>query len=508
MMNAIKSFYQKLLSFLRVRATAGGLEISDQVLRLAYFNGKTWQMAGVRLAPGVMEKGKIKNADALIASMRELKLKVPSIRGKKKKMNVVVSMSSVNIYSQVFTLPILEGEELEKAIALNVQMLSPVDASQTYSGWQLMGKDEANLRLEILVAFIDKQLVDEVVQALFTAGFLTVGVESRALALTRILREKGAGVDVNKSYLLLNIDNSGMDFLVVRKGQLYFEYTNQWADLADEKGQIPVEKFEKTLTASLRQVTNFYDQHWPEPLSAVILSAAAFGEQAEKAIAAASLPIIKLTLVMGQPVSSEWLVVLGCSLRGFRSNLHDKEVNLSGEGALDTFRKEQFLHFLDFWRVFVPLVLVLLMVIFAVADNFLVFTKTGIESQSMSDQQGQALKQIAALEASSTAFNQSVVLVQNAENQQYPISHILTSLTSLAAANGITISHISFTSAKAPILLSGVAQTESQIEALESAISSNPYFGTVTLPLSGIQLNNQIYSFSMTFPVSPSAFRY
>jgi Tfp pilus assembly protein PilN len=506
-MNAIKFFYQKILSFLRIRTTAGGLEISDEVLRLVYFDGKTRQMAAVRLAPGVMEKGKLKNADAFITAMRELKLKVPASRDKKKKMNVVVSMSSVNIYSQVFTLPLLEGEELTKAIALNVQMLSPVDVSQEYSGWQILGKDEVNLRLEVLVAFIDKKIVDETVQALFVAGFLTVDVESRALALTRILREKGAGIDVNKSYLLLNIDNSGMDFLVIRKGQLYFEYTNQWADIADEKGQIPVEKFETTLTASLRQVANFYNQHWPEPLSAVILSAAAFGDEAEKSITAASLPIINLTLVIGTPVSSEWLVVLGCSLRGLQSSLYDKEINLSGEGAQDTFQKEKFLHFLDFWRIFVPLVLAFLIVISAVADSYFVSTKKTIESQSSFTQQGQSLQQIAALEASSTAFNQSVALFQNAEQQQSPIAPILTSLTNLAANNGVTISHISFTGANAPILLSGVAQTETQIQSLESAISADPKFGPVTLPLSGIQLNNQIYSFSMTFPLSPSALR-
>ncbi len=506
-MSIITSFYQRILSLLRVRATVGGLEISDQVLRLVYYNGKTWQMAAVRLAPGVMEKGKLKNADAFIVAMQELKSKVPQLKNKKKKVNVAVSMSSVNIYSQVFTLPILEGEELNKAVALNVQMLSPVDTSQEYAGWQLLGKDEASLRLEVLAAFIDKQIVDEVVQALFTAGFLTVGIESRALALTRILREKGAGVDVDKSYLLLNIDNSGMDFLVIRKGQLYFEYTNQWAELADEKGQIPVEKFEATLTASLRQVTNFYNQHWPEPLSAVILSAAAFGEQAEKAITAASLSIINLTLTMGAPVSSEWLVVLGCSLRGFQLGLHDKEINLSGEGAQETFRKEQLLHFLDFWRIFVPLVLVFLIVIFAVTDSYFASIKGTIESQSSFNQQSHNLQQIAALEASATVFNQSVALFQNAEQQRKSISSMLSTITNLAANNGVTISHISFTAANAPILLSGVAQTETQIESLESAISANPIFGSATLPLSGIQLNNQIYSFTMTFPLSPSAFR-
>jgi hypothetical protein len=506
-MNKIQSIFQKILSFLRVRSIAGGLEVSDQVLRLVYFNGNTWQMAAQRLAPAILEKGRIKNIDAFIVSLRELKAKIPVSRDKNKKMSVVVSLSSVNIYSQVFTLPILDGGELESAISLNIQTLSPVDASETYSGWQMLGRDEVNLRLEISVAFIERILVDEMEQALFKAGFLTVGVESRALALVRILREKGAGVDINKSYLLLNIDNSGMDFLIVRNGHLYFEYTNQWMDIADEKGQISTEKFEETLSASIKQVTNFYNQHWPEPLAAVILSAAAFKEQAEKAInTAGSIPIINLTLVMEQPISSEWLVALGCSLRGFNANIHDKEVNLAGESATNTFRKEQLLHFISFWRVLVPVVLSLIIIMFVLTDNFLMITKQGIESQSSFSQQQGSLAQISALQASSTAFNQSIAVIQHIEAQQAPKYPVIAVLNGHALANGVQINHISFQGAGTALLLSGIAQTEDQVIALKAAIASDPYFGPVDLPLSGIQLVNGAYSFSMTFTVSPAAF--
>ena len=68
---------------------------------------------------------------------------------------------------------------------------------------------------------------------------------------------------MNKSYLLLDIDNSGIDFLIIRKGKLYFEYASRWNDLADQKGQIYVTKFKEALEADMRQVMNFYTQHWP-----------------------------------------------------------------------------------------------------------------------------------------------------------------------------------------------------------------------------------------------------
>jgi hypothetical protein len=194
-------------------------------------------------------------------------------------------------------------------------------------------------------------------------------------------------------------------------------------------------------------------------------------------------------------------------LRGFQATLHDKEINLSGEGALDTFRKEQFLHFINFWRVVVPVVMAIIVVMFLLADNFLSLTAKGIASQSAFNQQGDQLSQIAALEASSSVFNQSVALIQSVESQQSPITPVITEINNLAASNQITIDHISLTASTDPILVSGLSSNEDQIIAFKAAIQSDSKFGPVNLSFSNIQLNNGVYSFSMTFPLSPSAFQ-
>ena len=64
-MQSIKIYFQKILSFLRVRSHVDGLEVSDQVLRFIYFDQGAWHMEAVRLAQGVMEKGSIKDARRL-----------------------------------------------------------------------------------------------------------------------------------------------------------------------------------------------------------------------------------------------------------------------------------------------------------------------------------------------------------------------------------------------------------------------------------------------------------
>jgi len=507
-MNAIKSLYQRILSSLRIRIYADGLEISDQVLRLAYLDGDTWKMEAVRLAPGTMDKGKINDAPAFDAALRELRSKVPAMKGTKKKMNIFVALSSVNMYSQVFTLPSMEGGDFEKAVNLNVQMLAPMDITKAYFGWQVVGRDEKTLRSEIAVAFADKETVNEITQALYTAGFIIVGIESRALAVVRALREKGGAIDQERSYLLIDIDNSGIDFLIVRNGKLYFEYMNPWTDIADEKGQMSVVKFEETLSASVRQVFNFYSQHWPEPLADIILSAVAFEAEARHAIAdlSAALPVIPLTLTIGQEISPEWLVAFGCGLRGLHSYLRDKEINLSGSGATDTFYDERMFDFLALWRVLIPVVLGCFIIMYGIADYLLIATTNSIESSPAFAQQAGEVSDVAALEASSTAFNQSITLIASAEGQINKNYRMIADINTVATANSVTVNNISFPAANAPILVAGTAATPDQISAFKNAIQSDPHFGVVSLPLANVQQSGGVYTFSMTFLLSSVGF--
>ncbi len=503
----IKIYFQKLLSLLRISVYPDGLEVNDQVLRLAYLYRNAWQMETIRLAPGIMEKGVIKDKPAFAAALQELRSKLPAAKRKKRILNVFVAMSSVNMYSQVFTLPVMEGEDFDKAIELNVQMISPVDISHAYFGWQLLSRDEATLRSEIATAFADKAIVDGMTETLYAAGFVAVGVESRALALARALREKGAGMEKGKSYLLTDVDGTGIDFLVIRNGNLYFEYATPWAGIADEKGQITFEKFKDALASSTRQVLNFYSQHWPDPLAGVILSTVAFGSEAVEAIqTSSSLPVVPFALAMDQQISPEWLVAFGCALRGLHTDLKDKEINLSGGGAMDAFYEERAVDFFAFWRVIIPVVLGCLVIILALADNFLGATKANIESSAGFIQPGNELAQIATFTASSMAFNQSVALVAGAEAQVSRNYLMIEDINTTAAANGITVSHISFQSADTPILVAGTALSETQIGAFRNAIQSDPHFGTVNLPLLNIQQSGSGYTFSMAFPLSSLGF--
>ncbi len=495
----------KALSLLRVRSVSGGLEVSDQVLRLVYSNGAVRNMAAVRLEPGVLENGIIKQPEAFRAALTLLRSKMVGV-SPKQRVNVTLVLSSVAIYSQVFALPIIEGAELDKAIELNVQMLSPMDMNQVYYGSQILGRDEKTLRLEILAAFVDRHIVDESTTALFDAGFLPVIVESRALALMRLLGKQGAGIDPQKSYLLIIIDNAGIDFIVVRHQGLYFEYSNRWVDLADERGEVSVERFEETLAGSFRQVLNFYEQHWPEPLVGVTLSASAFEDVAEKTIQGiSSLPLVPLVIADAESVKPEWYAALGANMRSLR--LGAKEVNLAGRAAESAFREEQMINFADFWRVVIPISFGLLLVTFGLAQSFIGRADAALASKSGFQNQSASLGQINILEASATAFNQSVSMVNQIEQESQPKYHILADINAIAATTSVMISHVSFTGGASPVFVSGSAASEEQVVAFKSAIEADPRFGTVDLPLGNIQLSGNTVTFMLNFPVSASAFQ-
>ncbi len=500
MVQKLKYYLDKLLAILRVRPLVVGLEISDAVLRLAYFDGKTWRLNGIRLAPGIIEAGKIKNHDQFVAALRELKSRSFFGREAKKKVNAIVSLSSINIYSQVFSLPIIEGENFDKAIQLNIQMVSPAEISQTYSGWQKVGEDQGALRLEILSAFIDRPTVDELSRALFDAGFLVVILESRALALARVLREQAEGVDANNPYIMFDLDNSGLDFLIIRRSQLYFEYFVPWRDVMDEKGQISMSSFEAAITRSLHQVVNFYSQHWPEPLGEIVLSATALKDEAQKTIKDNFPFVVKeLSLRLGRSIGPEWFVALGCSLRGIKPRSQDKEMSLLGIGAEEEFRREQLTNFADFWRLLMPLALGMLLVLFLLADLFLLRTRQSLESQSLFNLNEVQAKENQALQDRARDFNKEVAWIGGAEKATVFRSKFLGKISGLLVSHGIIADRLVFGSPDAPIIISGVAQSETRIADLKKAIEGDPAFQAVSLPLSDVRPGQSGVSFSMTF---------
>ena len=114
---------------------ANGLEITDELARISYFDGNQWQFRAVRFEPGILDQGKIKNRESLIASLSSLRSQMPGFAGKTKKMNVIVTVGATSVYNQVFHLPLVRGENLASAVELNLRMATPADFSKVFCSY-------------------------------------------------------------------------------------------------------------------------------------------------------------------------------------------------------------------------------------------------------------------------------------------------------------------------------------------------------------------------------------
>ena len=168
--------------------------MTDQLLRLAYFDGSAWQFRAVRIEPGVCEGGRIKDEEAFSAALLGLRAQIPELARKNSTMNLVVSLGATSMYNQIISLPLIKGESFGTAVKLNLQMSSPVDMAQVYSGWETISRNEGIGRAEVLGAFADRAIVDRMTKDLFAAGFTTVAVESKAFSVARMVREYGPGI--------------------------------------------------------------------------------------------------------------------------------------------------------------------------------------------------------------------------------------------------------------------------------------------------------------------------
>jgi hypothetical protein len=505
-MSKAKILFERFLSALRVRQNAGGIEVSDQVLRFAYYDGALWQLQALRLAPDIVVDGRIKNKEAFRAALLELKSKIFRRKSGKKKVNVVASLSSTNVYSQVFSLPLLEGDSLEKAVGLNIQMISPVDISEMYTDWQILARNETTGQCDFLSVFIDRPIVDEMISALSEVGFATMAVESKGLVLARMLREKGKELDNAKSYVVASIDNVGIDFLIIRKGELYFEYMSQWRDLADEKGQISMEMFATTIEKSIHQVMNFYGQHWSDPVSGIFIISSALYEETRSAIAVStSVPVVPCMFYFGgQEISPEWFVALGCGMRSIEFGKRKEEISLLSVSAEETFRRGQFVDFMDFWRIIVPVIFAFTIAMLVGIDIFLAQIKQSSMAEATAAFKNGSPAEITAALATASDFNRSVALIQTIENGAKPKIPIISVIEAAAASNGVSVTKISFQSGDGSVAFSGTAGSEDQIFSFEKNIQNNSDFANVDVPLSDIQkqMGGGVFVFTMTFSVA------
>ncbi|MBI3045980.1 MAG: pilus assembly protein PilM [Candidatus Harrisonbacteria bacterium] len=499
MVFSFKKFLEFSKGLLFPKTNIAGLEIKDTVLRIAQFQDGLLKKAAVTLEPGVIGGGRVKDKARLIAGLKRLQAE---FAGSKEKVLAILSVPSANVYTQVFNTPLLSGQSLEEAANLNLKSISPIDLGAGYADWQEIGLQEKDGKLEVLAAFADRAAIDDYQQCLESAGFAAVAVEFPALAISRAIQALAVGIDIEKPQVVFNVASDGIDFMVLRRGNLYFHYFSPWKLIPADgelSSEIPFSEFKDTVIREIKKVVTFYGSHWEGRLGRLILITQALNAEISNFIKENfQFEVADLKLEGLPNLEAGWFGVIGSALRGKIPRSEDKLISLTAVGTEKEYWYSQIQFFIKIWRNVFIATLGFLVLLFILADSVIYQTSVNLGKQLRVVVREPGGAEVAELQAKARQFNQLVDKASVAKEQSVGRSPLFSKIIVLAG-RGISLERILMDSQQASALLSGRADNEAAALAFKNALIKEGFRG-VTLPLSNIVANlDKSVSFTITF---------
>ncbi|MDP3052703.1 MAG: hypothetical protein Q8N22_01955 [bacterium] len=497
--NVVNKKFLSILKKLSSQPAIGGLEISDSAIRFLRIDDGKIATASLRLPPGIILDGKINDRQNFLAALKNVHSQLTRIK-KVSKIHAIICLPVSVVYSQSFSIPIINHENLANAAELNLQMASPIKLEKAYSDWQTISKNTN--QMDALGAFVENSIVDEYDQCLSESGFSPTAFEFPALSLCRLIKDLGPAIDIDKTYLVVNVSSDGLNFLIIRKGELYFNHFLFWRTLQGEKRQIVFSDFRDLLVQEVQKVVNFISVNYRETFEGAIIMAPALEKEVGEIIEAEfKLKIIPLRLRNYENLSSIWFTVFGSALRGLVPRREDVFISLTAHNVIEEFYHEQALSFISLWRNIFLISLSVLLVAFGGTDMFLAHIQKDTKAQISSLVTHPQTQEVGKLEEKAKFFNSLVTLVSEAKNSTKKWSAFFDQLNVLAG-NNIIFDRIIVSSLTAPVRIQGRADSEDSVIDFKNNIASQSNFGSVDLPLTGIRPTaDRRVSFELTFSI-------
>ncbi|MEA3293056.1 MAG: type IV pilus assembly protein PilM [Patescibacteria group bacterium] len=182
-----------MFEFLKLNPDAFGLDISDASLKILklkkkgnYFDLDFFGEQSIE--HGVIEEGKIKKEKILAKIIRNA---LNKIKGKKiKTKHVFVSLSEKKSFSKVIKMPLMEEEELKKAIFFETENYIPFSIKNVYLDFQIVPPIYKHIdHLDVLITAMPKKIIDPYLSCVKKADLLPIIIETNAQSMARALVE-------------------------------------------------------------------------------------------------------------------------------------------------------------------------------------------------------------------------------------------------------------------------------------------------------------------------------
>lgn len=492
-----KNFSQlshRFLEWLSSTPRVGALHIQGTTFLYLRLDGAT-EAFSVKVEPGSLQGGRIVDRGKVVAALVELRAQVSGGAGKKEDARVVVVMPSEPVYTQGVSIPNVGRERLPESAELNLQMVSPMGRDGAYMHYELL--EEAEDHYELLGAFVEKGIVDELRVVLEEAGFSPIIFEFPSLALTRLIEQ----VLGTREFATLGffLSSDGLEFFIVKKGKLHFSYFHSWASLQGGEREISRELFDEVLTREVQKVVNFSLGKFKERPREVVLIAQGLEEEV-KALLTTRFELPVASLEVGGGFTPPWYVALGAAIRGKSDLGRDTNINLAPLSSRELFFEEQTLGFVKLWRNVAIGMLGLFMLFFAAGAYFL--RQSEAESVRRLSEFTARFNQseLTELTQKSEEFNALVRSVSAVTESQAPWHILLRTLEGVMKEYQVTLDRIQISGKGNSSALIARAPSNDRLLAFKNALAETPGFTNVELAVSQIAtLEDNSIGFTVTF---------
>lgn len=501
-MDIVKLFYPKV--------NIAGLAISDSSARILLLGKKNSSIyvitqAGVRLGQDILENGKVKDKEGLIASLKELKTKAG--RRLDAFQNVIVSLPPNDIYSQFFKFPNLSSDQIKEAMELNISTALPFPSGDVYVDWQEQGEFKIELvsYKEVMLEAIKKDKTDAYIDCLEKAGLVSLAFESPTQSLVRL-----AANFKKESGLLVYLNEEGVNLIVVQDNFARFEHFVPWFGRMEEQRRTALtpEFMIDFLIKQIKLAVNFYQtKNGDNILEKLVLLApsavkdiVAVGLEGKVDLKFEPFEIIATGFEKknnGLPVLDDsWLITSGAAIRGLIPRSEDFINSLMPVGTEAVYANRKFVSYVTLWSDIVSALSVGIITLFLGLYFFLGYSLNGLNGQLSARGVVSAPLTIGDLEQKAFDLNQKIEVMVPAAEKANTISHAIEKILAQAPP-GINFTNLSFISPEQPINLTGVASGRDAILLFKNKLENSPDFFDVNLPLGSlVQTQNILFTIS------------
>jgi type IV pilus assembly protein PilM len=176
-----------------VAKTRIGVDVGSTAVRAAELSVATdppslVRAAQVRLSPGIVENGEVRNLDALTDAMKELWQ-----RGGFKAKQIHMGVGNQRVIVREVTLPSLPAKELRESLPFQVQEFIPLPVDEAILDYDIVEEftEEGRKLVRLLLVAAQRDMVSSLVSAASGAKLDPVGVDLTPFALVRSIGSSG-----------------------------------------------------------------------------------------------------------------------------------------------------------------------------------------------------------------------------------------------------------------------------------------------------------------------------